>query len=156
VEGIDRGQMAERLYEEIRQKQEALQNDRIEEGQKLDANPWLERVEWARHLAGFKWDTLIPLIELPREDETTLRIMCRSFDRMIDIAQEAMLGGHVPFFARVEVNRKEQGKNPNRPFQARMEADTAKRYKQVCYRIMAYIYRTYQAEVKPPYELTGD
>jgi hypothetical protein len=48
---------------------------------------------------------------------------------MIDIAQEAMLGKHVPFFARVKVNRKEQGKNPNRPFQARMKADTAKRYK---------------------------
>jgi hypothetical protein len=45
MESIDRGQMAERLYEKIRQKQEVLQNNRIEEGQKLDANPWLERVK---------------------------------------------------------------------------------------------------------------
>jgi len=150
----DRTQVVERLYEEIRQKQEALQNDRIEKGQKLDANPWLERVEWARHLAGFRWDTLIPLIEMPREDEITLQTMCKSFDRVIDIAQEAILGGHTPFFARAEVNRKEQGKNPKRPFQARMEEDTKKRYKQVCHRIMGCIYRTYQMEIKPPYELT--
>lgn len=149
-----RGSLVERLYEEIRQKQAALQNDRVEEGQRLDANPWLERMEWARHLAGFTWDTLIPLIDLPREEEIPLRIMCRSFDRMIDIGQEAMLGGHIPFFARVEINRKEQGKDPNRPFQARMEKGTKKRYQEVCHRIMGYLYRTYQRAIKPPYELT--
>ena len=155
-EHIDRDEKVDQMLEEICQKQEAMENDRIEPGQKSDAQSWLERVEWARHLAGFHWDTLIPLIALPQEEEPALQRICQSFDRMIDIGQQAAIGGQIPFFARVEVNRKEQGKNPNRPFQARMEEDTKQRYTQVCHRIMGYIYRTYQLDVKPPYEFTHD
>lgn len=84
---VDRGLLADRLYDEIRRKQEAMESDRIEPGQKLDANPWLKRVGWARHLSGFEWDTLIPLIALPREEETTLKNICDSFDRMINIGR---------------------------------------------------------------------
>ncbi len=51
-------------------------------------------------------------------------------------------------------NRKDADKRPKRPFQARMEDDTKKRYKLVRQRIIGYIHRTYQAGVKPPYQLT--
>ena len=144
------------MFEAIRVKQEERESQEqvVRPGGKLDANPWLERVEWARHLKGFHMDTLIPWIELPRTEETTLITMCKVFDRVIDIAQESLVDGHVPFFARVEINRKEIDKDPVRPFQPRMESDTKKRYQQVGHRILAYIHRTYQLAEKPPYKLT--
>jgi hypothetical protein len=55
------------MFETIRTKQEERENQLqvVSPGEKLDANPWLERVEWVRHLDGFHMDTLIPWIELP-------------------------------------------------------------------------------------------
>ena len=77
-----------------------------------------------------------------------------TFDGVIDLAQEALVQGHCPFFVRVEINRKEEGKDPDRPFEARMESSTKKRYQQVWHRILGYIHRTYQLGERPPYRMT--
>ena len=119
-----------------------------------DANPWLERIGWAQHTAGFTFEQMIPWAIMPHEDEIALQRICGGFVRMIDKAQQWMLGPHCTFFARVEINRKEEGKTANKPFEARMGEDTKKRYCEVWQRVICYVYRTHQMDRRPRYRLT--
>ena len=143
--------------ERITQQQQAIARQQAvaQAEQMSDTNPWLERVEWAQHLAGFPFDEMIPWAELPREEEITLQRICEGFPQMIEIAQQLILSQRCTFFGRVEINRKEREKTPQWPFQARMGDDTKARYCQMWQRINAYIYRTYQMESRPPFQLTG-
>jgi hypothetical protein len=143
--------------ERIREKQEAIASQQAvaQPEQMSDANPWLERVEWAHHLAGFTFEEMIPWAELPREDESELQRICSGFSRMIDQAQGLIMSRRCTFFARMEINRKEEGKTPIRPFQARMGDDTKERYVRIWQQIICYIYRTHHMERRPPYRLTA-
>ena len=150
-------QKGQRELERIRGQQEAIASQQAiaQPEQISDANPWLERVEWAHHLAGFTFEEMIPWVELPREDESELEWICKGFSHMIDQAQELIMSRRCTFFARVEINRKEEGKNPIRPFQARMGDDTKERYVRIWQQIICYIYRTHYMERRPPYRLTA-
>ena len=75
---------------------------------------------------------------------------------MIQQAQQLILSRRCTFFARVEINRKEEGKTPIRPFQARMGDDTKERYIRIWQQIICYIYRTHQMERRPQYRLTAN
>jgi len=57
--------------ERIIQKQEEIASQQAiaRPEQMSDANAWLERVEWAYHLAGFTFEEMIAWAELPRDDE---------------------------------------------------------------------------------------
>lgn len=149
-------EFAEQMLAQIREKEATIRarDNHVQPGTKLDAHQWLERTEWPSHLQGFRWKTLIGWAALPQEGEEPLRRMCKSLDRVIDIAQEAIVDSHCPFFSRFDINKKEIQQNMRRPFQARMEADTKKRYCQVLHRIMGYIYRTKDLAHRPTYELT--
>lgn len=151
--------MAEKVRQElerITQKQEVIAGQQaIAQAEQIsDTNPWLERVEWAHHLTGFTFEEMIPWAALPREDEITLQRICEGFGQMVNCAQQLILSQWCTFFARVEINRKEPDKMPQRPFQARMGDDTKARYCQVWQRILCYIYRTHQMENRPQYRLT--
>ena len=76
-------------WERITQQQEmiASQGAVAQPEQMSDTNLWLERVEWAHHLAGYTFDEMIAWAELPREEEITLQRICRGFGQIIDIAQ---------------------------------------------------------------------
>lgn len=149
-------EFAEQMLAQIREKEASIRarDDLVRPGIKLDANAWLERVGWADHLQGIRWDTLIAWAALPQDDEPMLKRMCRSIDRVVDIAQEAIVDGHCPFFSRFDINKKEAHQHVRKPFQARMEVDTKKRYCQVLHRIIGYIYRSRHTAEKPPYEMT--
>ncbi len=82
-----------------------------------------------------------------------LRRMCNSLTRVVDIAQEAFLEGHYPFFSLYEIKKKEAAKTVLQPFQARMEQRTKERYCQVLHRVMAYIFKTMTVEGRPKYRM---
>ncbi len=147
-----------RELERITQQQKELASQQAvaQPEQMSDTNPWLERVEWAHHLAGFTFEEMIEWAALPREKEITLQRICDGFGRVIDMAQQLMLSQRCTFFARVEVNRKEKEKTAQRPFQARMGDYTKKRYGQVWQQMICYIYRTHQMAHRPQYQLTPD
>jgi len=63
--------------ERIQQKQaELASRQAVAQPEMSDTNPWLERVEWAHHLAGFTFEEMIPWAVLPRDDEITLQRIC--------------------------------------------------------------------------------
>ena len=138
-------QKGQKELERIRDKQEAIASQQAiaQPEQMSDANPWLERVEWAHYLAGFTFEEMIPWAELPKDDEVILQRLCDGFAGMIQQAQQLILSRRCTFFARVEINRKEEGKTPIRPFQARMGDDTKERYIRIWQQIICYIYRTH-------------
>jgi len=119
-------QELERIIE--KQREIARQQAVAEPEQMSDNNPWLERLEWAHHLAGFTFEEMIPWAALLQEEEITLQRICSSFTRTINVAQQLILSQRCTFFSGVEINRKEEGKTPVRPFQARMGDDTKERY----------------------------
>ncbi len=158
---IPESSMAEKCQRELERitaQQEVIASQQAvaQPEQMSDTNPWLERVEWAHHLAGFSFEEMIQWAELPRDDEITLQRICNGFGRTIDVAQQLIFSQRCTFFARVEINRKEKEKTPQRPFQARMGDDTKKRYGQVWQQMICYIYRTHQMENRPRYQLTPD
>ena len=153
--------MADKVKQEFdritQQQQEIASQEAVAQPEQMsDTNPWLERVEWARHLAGFPFEEMIQWAELPQEEEITLQRICDGFSQIIDVAQQFIISHRCTFFARVEINRKEKEKTPQQPFQARMGDDTKKRYGQVWQRMICYIYRTHQIENRPQYQLTPD
>ena len=67
-------QKGQKELERIRDKQEAIASQQAiaQPEQMSDANPWLERVEWAHYLAGFTFEEMIPWAELPKDDKVIL------------------------------------------------------------------------------------
>ena len=116
--------------ERITQQQKAIASQQAvaQAEQMSDTNLWLEREEWAHHLAGYSFEKMIPWAELPREEEITLQRIYEGFSQMIDIAQQLILSQECTFFAWVEINRKKIEKTPQRPFQARIRDDTKAQY----------------------------
>ena len=144
----------QQLLQQIQQRQaEITEKSTVEAQQKLDANPWLNRTGWARHLEGITWDRMAVLIRLPQEEENTLQIMYQVFASVVRKGQEFILGPWCPFYNRIELNRVSAQQSPSRPFEARMEPDTLKRYTQVWQRIIGYIYRTFRDDERR-YEFT--
>ena len=143
------------VLDQITQKQAQIRASQqsVNTPDKLDANPWLNRTEWPRHLNGLDFESMASWVELPQQDEVVLQAMCQNLTQVTNTAQQLIMTLECGLFARLEINRKDE-KKPRRPFQARMETQTKQRYQQVWHRIICIIYRTYQATVAPPYQLT--
>lgn len=147
-----------------------------EEG-KLEPNPWLRRVGWAAHLAGFDPAVLRGMASLvagdgwpasagqgvaaaraaaAANDVWLLQLAWESTSRTIGAAQAACeyeaAGAAVLF----EVNRKTVGEKPHKPFDGRLELRTTERYANLWKRIVAYLLRSqaWPASNRPPYRLT--
>lgn len=92
-----------------------------------EANRWLNRTEWAEHLAGHRWDDIVEWAVRPTvEGDAVLWQMCQSFDRVIAMAQRVFIDRHCPFFIRFQINKKRRDEVPRTPFQARIEKETRK------------------------------
>ncbi|KAG6148290.1 hypothetical protein E4U37_007506 [Claviceps purpurea] len=92
------------------------------------------------------------------DEETTLRQMCESLDRVMDSAKGLCRASKVGLSALFEINRREIGKKPAQPFTARMEEDSWTRYKNVWRKILCIWYRTQQQgdETRPPYRFNSE
>ena len=122
----------------------------------MDANPWLNRTGWARHLEGFEWGTIAQWGEKPSEEEITLQTIYRVFQSVVDKAQRYMISPACQHFVKVAINRKDPHKDPKSPFQARMEEDSKARYVEVWQKMIGYVYRTFRGEKRPSYRFLPD
>ncbi|KAG6042166.1 hypothetical protein E4U17_001581 [Claviceps sp. LM77 group G4] len=126
--------------------------------QKLESNAWLGRVGWSTHLDKLDPEMLRATTEPAGDEETTLRQMCESLDRVMDSAKGLCRASKVGLSALFEINRREIGKKPAQPFNARMEDDSWTRYKDVWRKLMCIWYRTQQHgdETRPPYRFNSE
>jgi hypothetical protein len=145
------------VWEQIQQRQRSQRDESepIQPEEKFDANPWLRRTKWTNHLEGFTMDTLIPWIQMPSKKEPVLQSICDSIDRTARHAQQTM-SKEVNIFVLFKINRKERGKDVNKPFEARMEDDSFQRYVRAWQQIVCYLYRTHQIprRRRPRYRFT--
>ncbi len=144
---------ARRLAVEGLARAEAKQRQMISAGEELEVSPWLKRTGWIDHLAGHDRAELLKTVQVG--EEAILGRMCQSLSRTIDRAQETAIPCVIGRAALFKINSKERGKKASAPFEARMEDDSKKRYKDVWRKLLCYIMRTYErGEERPNYRLT--
>ncbi|TWU70350.1 hypothetical protein ED733_000020, partial [Metarhizium rileyi] len=124
---------------------------------KNEANSWLQRVGWTRHLEELEVEELQQFIKTPAEDETLLQYMSEQCHNLLDEAYKTCRSYRIGLPAMFEINRREVSVQAKRPFEPRMEADSWARYKSVMCKIIWVIYRTKQRpqEERPPYAMTS-
>ncbi|TQV90208.1 DNA helicase [Cordyceps javanica] len=129
-----------------------------EDDQKREANAWLGRVGWAQHLEGLHPKPLFEMGGPVQEDEGALQQLCESMERVLDAAKFACHRRRVGLATMFEINRREANKRASRPFDARMESDSWKRYKETWIQMICIIYRAEQMddEKRPPYVMTDE
>jgi superfamily II DNA helicase RecQ len=131
---------------------------RIEElDPKNEANSWLQRVGWTRHLEGLEVEELQQINKEPAEEEMLLQYMSEQCHHLLDEAYKTCRSYRIGLPAMFEINRREVSVQAKRPFEPRMEADSWSRYKGVICKIIRIIYRTKQRprEERPPYTMTS-
>lgn len=150
----------------ILDKWENAQTGRYEDGQvmrrveeldpKNEANSWLNRVGWTRHLEGLDVDGLRQLAAEPDKDDVVLQCMTEQCRNMLDEAYQMCRSYRIGLPSMFEINRREVGVAAKRPFEPRMEADSWGRYKGVICRIIWIIHRAEQQpqDERPPYNMT--
>ncbi|KXX72843.1 hypothetical protein MMYC01_210575 [Madurella mycetomatis] len=147
-------------------------------------SPWLRRVGWARHLGGFDWAWLRRTVSLvasdgwpavddddddsdgdgdgdgddsPASRARLVQLAWDSVGRVVRQAQRACTAiDEVGLAVLFEVNRKELGVKPPRPFDSRLEPATTDRYINVWKKAVGYLLRTsaYDPASRPAYRLT--
>ena len=131
---------------------------RVEElDPKNEANSWLQRVGWTRHLEGLEVEELQQFMKGPTEDQALLQYMSEQCHNLLDEAYKTCRSYRIGLPAMFEINRREVSAVAKRPFEARMEGDSWARYKGVMCRIIWVIYWTKQRprEERPPYAMTS-
>ena len=134
--------------------------ERIQEAdENIEANPWLKRVGWIRHLKEKNPERLRAAIEPSNaSEEPELQAIIESFGRVVDVAQCIAVPEVVGINALFEVNRKITTQKPAMPFSSFMGEDTLKKYRGFWEQLLCYTYRMqedkqFEAD-KPGYQLT--
>ncbi|KXH39658.1 hypothetical protein CSAL01_12557 [Colletotrichum salicis] len=123
---------------------------------KLEHNPWIDRVGWAAHLQGLDASQLFETTAAITEDEGVLGEMWSVIDDVLDQARAISSPHNVGHAVLFEVQRTEAHVKARRPFDNRMEEDTWTRYKAVWRVLLCVWFRTQDMadNVRPPYKLT--
>jgi hypothetical protein len=94
---------AQRMEQIEKKAKESIQ----EADENMEANPWLKRVGWIRHLKEKNPERLRAVIELlDASEEPELQAIIESFGRVVDVAQRITVPEVVGINALFEVNRK--------------------------------------------------
>ena len=136
---------------------------RVEASQKTEVNVWLDRNGWAEYLQGKDRPSLMKLLQpAGQEDESqddedyeeeegqkeaVLQEIEARFRKIIAVAQNTTIRG-ASHFVRFAINRKDSHKEPTKPFNARMEDSTMKRYQEVFLQLIRFVVRTW--DIPPP------
>ena len=127
--------------------------------EKLEPNPWVRRVGWARHLADFKseegLERLRSTLQLPRPEETALQALWDSYTRVVNEAQKQVCSLEAGAATLFEMARDTETKR-HTPFQPTMAREAWVRYRVLTGKLLLYLWRTQslQDEERPRYELT--
>ncbi|KJZ69027.1 hypothetical protein HIM_11586 [Hirsutella minnesotensis 3608] len=96
---------------------------------KWEAQTWLNRCGWSRHLDGIDRGRLRDIVRSIGEDEPVLQRMWEIFERVLNSAYVAASGCHAGTAELFEIERKEVHITTTMPFQGLMEPDAWARYK---------------------------
>ncbi|KAF1933795.1 uncharacterized protein M421DRAFT_88925 [Didymella exigua CBS 183.55] len=89
-------------------------------------------------------------------DNTGLRDVCKAIERLIRKAFDSSQAEVVSRLALEMIERREAGAESNkRPFYARHQVSTIKKYSQKLVSVLCYLWRTYDQVEQPPYQLTS-
>lgn len=126
----DAVRFAKRIY---REDQEAFKSEteaRVQDANdKWEAERWLNRCGWARHLEGIERDRLRAVLQPIGEDEPVLQQMWEIFEGVLDRAYAAANQCYPGTAELFEIERKEAHVTTTKPFQGLMEPDAWERYK---------------------------
>jgi superfamily II DNA/RNA helicase len=105
---------------------------------------WLQRTQWARHLARFDRPWLLQQVQRPAESETALAKVCWAVEMVIWKAQRASSPDVVGLPATTFIERREAGAPSNeKPFNACQTGKTMKKYSGYWVSIVCYLWRTH-------------
>ncbi|PVH90656.1 hypothetical protein DM02DRAFT_419052 [Periconia macrospinosa] len=172
VEAANLGDISQRVKaDRQRQREErkaTMAEEKIEQGIRSQADPWLELTEWVPHLEGIPTAALLrakqpvggEIDAHGREevalDETDLRDACKAMERLIRKAFDSCQAEVVGRLTLEIIERREAGAASNeRPFYSRHRVGTIKKYSQKLVSILCYLWRTHDRVERPPYKLTG-
>ncbi|KAI8682258.1 hypothetical protein NCS56_00348100 [Fusarium sp. Ph1] len=96
---------------------------------KWEAETWLSRSGWARHLDGIERDQLRAVLQPIGDNEPVLQRMWEIFERVLDEAYAAASQCYPGTAELFEIERKEAHITTDKPFQGIMEPDAWERYK---------------------------
>jgi len=116
---------------------------------RLEPNPWLDRIGWARHLADFEKSALRKWIDFPNsENEDTFFDICLiSFTELVSRAQKTARITEIGLASLEYINRKETGEEKNsKPFHSRFEKNTIKKYSNIFIKILLYLFNTWDLD----------
>ncbi|CAA9967161.1 ATP-dependent DNA helicase Q1 [Pyrenophora teres f. maculata] len=139
LEDISQRVKADRQHQR-EEREAAMAKEKIKEGIRSQADPWLELTGWVPHL----------------QDDTGLRDVCKAMERLIRKAFDSSQAEVVGRLTLEIIERREAGAESNeRPFYSRHRVGTIKKYSQKLVSILCYLWRTYEQVERPPYKLTG-
>ncbi|TPX16410.1 uncharacterized protein E0L32_012428, partial [Thyridium curvatum] len=126
------------IHQEEEQAFEAEAKSQMHEADdKWEADRWLRRCGWSRHLANTDQERLRGMLQPIDDAEVVLQQMWQSLDRVLDSAYTAATQCHQGSAELFEVERKETTITPSKPFQPLMEPDSWGRYKEVWKKLLA-------------------
>lgn len=147
-----------RIFEgQVAKCKEAAKQEMIEEvDEKAEPNKWLIRTGWAQHLEGFEVDTIMAWVAPTREDEAVLSVIKPVFEQVCSTARRMSSARAVATVILFDINRRNGHEAPpEKPFQSTMEGDSWKRYKEVWWAVICYVFRTQEVDEgeRPPYRM---
>ncbi|KAE8822995.1 hypothetical protein HRS9122_10470 [Pyrenophora teres f. teres] len=167
LEDISQRVKADRQHQR-EEREAAMAKEKIKEGIRSQADPWLELTGWVPHLQGIPRAALLrakqpvggEIDAHGREevalDDTGLRHVCKAMERLIRKAFDSSQAEVVGRLTLEIIERREAGAESNeRPFYSRHRVGTIKKYSQKLVSILCYLWRTYDQIERPPYKLTG-
>ncbi|KAK1919460.1 hypothetical protein P3342_013199 [Pyrenophora teres f. teres] len=167
LEDISQRVKADRQHQR-EEREAAMAKEKIKEGIRSQADPWLELTGWVPHLQGIPRAALLrakqpvggEIDAHGREevalDDTGLRDVCKAMERLIRKAFDSSQAEVVGRLTLEIIERREAGAESNeRPFYSRHRVGTIKKYSQKLVSILCYLWRTYDQIERPPYKLTG-
>jgi hypothetical protein len=153
-------QMCKRARERMELSQ-ATEEDRVQEGSKDEANPWLRRTGWLKYLKGFSREQLLSYVAKPEdtedESESVEQVIWRTVEEVGSICQ-ATVSRCSPSI-RMEAVRTEKHQTQHKPLETYWDPDAIHRRTDPWKKMLMFFVRTQlqiDAEARPPkYEFTS-
>jgi RecQ family ATP-dependent DNA helicase len=154
------GQEMEQTWAKIEERAQTT----IEEGERDEANPWLERTQWLKYLEGIDRPSLLASIDEPiaepeprhdQEAEPVEAAIWAAMNKLAQISQSAVVD-RVGVFVRMEAIRTEKHQTRYQPLQPYMDIKAVIQHTRPWQQILMFFARTQREHAwqSPPYRFT--
>jgi Orsellinic acid/F9775 biosynthesis cluster protein D len=142
---------------------EKRSRETIQEGQKKEANPWLERTGWSKYLKQLNRNELLECIREPKSDpdekeekEVVERVIWQAMGEIARISQASIIN-RVGVFVRKEAIRTEQNQTKYQPLQAYQHEEEIEDHVRSWRQVLMFFVRTQKEHdwESPKYRFTN-